>query len=85
MQVPEEIFIEQFVTPARVEKIKQKIMTDKNTGWQTQYIGELLGRVWYDIFQEELWSFVKNGRIKSFDFKIANQLCIIKTKQIIGL
>jgi len=82
---PEELFVNEYVTPGRIEKIKQKIMTEKNSGWKSQYIGELLGRTYYDVFTEELWRFVQKNKIKSINFKVLNQLCIIKTKQIVGL
>jgi len=81
----EQLFVDSFVTPARFEKLKQKIMTDKETGWRTEYIGEVLGRMWNDIFVEELWSFVKKNKVKEFNFSLANRLCIIKTKQILGI
>lgn len=81
----EKLFVDTFVTPARFEKIKQKIMTDRDTGWRTEYIGEMLGRMWNDIFVEELWTFVKKNKIREFNFSLANRYCIIKTKQIMGV
>lgn len=85
MQDNELLFISTFVTKGRLDKIKQKIMDNHNTGWQSNYIGELLGRVWHDIFTEELWGFVKNNRVKNFNFKVANKYCTLTTKQLMGL
>lgn len=82
---PEPLFAETFVTPARVEKMKQKIMTEKGTGWKSQYIAELLGRIYYDVFTEELWGFIKKEKVSSINFKTLQKVCLIKTKQIIGL
>jgi len=82
---PEVLFCEQFITPARIEKIKQKILTDKGTGWKSEYIHEILGRAYYDAFSEELWGFIKKEKIRSINFKTLQRLCIIKTKKLIGL
>lgn len=79
------VFIDRFVTPARIEKIKQKIMTEKGTGWQSSYIPEILGRVYYDIFSEELWNFLKKEKVSVIDFKVLNKLCVLQTKKILGL
>jgi len=81
----ERIFAETFVTSGRVEKIKEKICDDKGTGWQSKYIGELLGRVYNDVFTEELWGFVKKNKIKAIDFKTLNQYVVLRTKKVIGL
>lgn len=35
---------------------------------------EVLGRVWYDAFQEELWNFVKNEKVTDFNFRDARRL-----------
>jgi len=81
----EQIFSEIFVTEGRIEKIKQKIMFEKGTRWDSKYIGELLGRVYNDVFTEELWGFVKKEKIVNINFKTLNQMVIIRTKQILGL
>ena len=81
----EKLFADTYITPGRVEKCKQKILADKGTGWQSNYIGELLGRVYFDAFEEELWSFIKKNKVRSLNFKLLNQYCIIKTKGILGL
>lgn len=80
----EQKFSSEFVTPGRVEKIKQKICTEKNTGWQSKYISELLGRVYYDVFTEELYRFVSKNKVKSLDFKVLQQYVYYNVKQIIG-
>jgi ATP-dependent RNA circularization protein (DNA/RNA ligase family) len=82
---PEELFVEEYITSGRVEKIKQKILDDKGTGWRSQYIQELLSRVYHDAFTEELWKFVKKNKSASMNFKVLNRLCIIKTKKLAGI
>lgn len=82
---PEQAFIRSFVTQARIEKIKQKIMDSKETGWRSEYIGEVLGRAWNDVFSEELWDFVKKNKIGAFNFKLAQSICIQHTKSFLGL
>jgi len=34
---------------------------------------QILGRVWYDVIQEELWSFLKQERVDLFSFKKARK------------
>lgn len=85
MQEPERVFCETFITPARVEKIKSKINDDKGTGWRSEYIGELLGRMYHDVFQEELKDFVKEKKVKEFNFGTMQKYCVYYTKQVLGL
>jgi hypothetical protein len=43
---------------------------------------EILGRVWYDMFNEHLWEFVHKEKVKEFDFKEANRLTNKFTREI---
>lgn len=81
----EKLFAEEYITEGRVEKIKQKITTEKGTGWKSQYIGELLGRTWHDVFTEELWKFVKKNKVKTVNFKTMEKYVVIKTKEVAGI
>jgi len=82
---PEQKFVDQFVTEGRVEKLKQKIMSEHGTGWQSKYIPEILGKIYYDVFSEELWGYIKKERVNAIDFKVLQQLTILRTKLILGL
>ena len=82
---PEQIFADTFITSGRVEKCKQKIADEEGTGWRAQYIGKLLGMVYYDAFREELPGFVKEHKVKKMDFSALNQYCVLKVKAILGL
>jgi len=37
-------------------------------GWQSRYIPELLGRIFYTLIQEECWNFVKQFKNPKIDF-----------------
>jgi hypothetical protein len=50
--------VRDFVTPELVEKEYQKIVHDKS-GWSSQYIQMLLGRVFYTLITEEMWAILK--------------------------
>jgi hypothetical protein len=78
---PAEIrFVARCVTGDLIRKTIGKIESRKGSRFETKDIAELLGRVWYDAFQEELWEFVKKERVGAFDFKTANRLAVRKAR-----
>jgi hypothetical protein len=81
----ERIFAELYITPGRIEKCKQKIMTEKGTGWKSEYIGSLLGMVYRDAFDEELWGFIKAEKVSRLDFKALGTQCVLRAKRLLGL
>lgn len=82
---PEKLFADAYVTEGRIEKLKQKILETKGTGWRAAYTGEILGRVYHEVFNEELWSFVSKNKIKNISFKDLNYFVIAKAKELLGL
>jgi ATP-dependent RNA circularization protein (DNA/RNA ligase family) len=78
---PSEIrFVARCVTDDLIRKTIGKIEDRQGGHFETKNISELLGRVWFDAFTEELWTFVKNERVGAFDFKAANRLAIRKVR-----
>ena len=43
---------------------------------------EVLGEVWYDLVNEELWDFVENKKWPVFDFSRAQKLATEKTRDL---
>jgi len=72
----------EFVTKGRLDKIKAKILTEKETGWSSKYIGEYLGRVWNEIIVDEMWNILKKYKNPKIDFKSFNQFVIQIVKEI---
>lgn len=81
--VPLEIKItNEFVTEGRLSKIREKIMTEKETGWQSKYIPEYLGRVWFELIQDELWNILKKYKNPRIDFRNLSRCVILKIKEL---
>lgn len=72
--------VDSYVTEGRVEKIYQKICTQRD-GWRSQYIPQLLNTVYYDLISEETWNFLKEHNNPNIDFTNLKQQTIVKIKQ----
>lgn len=79
-QIENEV-VDHYLTTALIEKTQAKIALEKG-GWSSNCIGELIGRVWYDIVNEEIWNIVKRFKNPTINFKTLNILVTkgIKTK-----
>ncbi len=78
----EERIVNEFCTEEFIEKEYAKIVTEKE-GWQSKFIPELLGKVFYEFVKEETWGFVKKYKFPKVDFKVLNRLVIQKIKEIV--
>lgn len=77
----EEKIVNEFVNQHLVDKVVAKI-TLQHDGWNSKYIGQLLGVVWYDLITEEAWNFIKKFNNPRVDFKLLQRLTISKVKEI---
>jgi len=77
----EEEIVEEVVTKAFVEKEHSKI-TNEQSGWTSKYIPMLLGKVFYELVNEETWNFVKKHKNPTVNFKTLNALTINKVKSV---
>lgn len=77
----EEKICEEFVTAHLVDKTHAKIVNDKGD-WQSKYIGELLGRVWYDLITEETFNIIKAHKNPKIDFKTLQRFCTLRIKAL---
>lgn len=57
-------------------------MTEKETGWRNQYIPEYLGRVWFEIIQDEIWNILKKHKNPRIDFRALYKFVINRIKEI---
>lgn len=79
---PKEVrFASTYVTEHLVLKVIDKIR-DEHGSASVRNMPEILGRVWYDVFNEELWNFVKKEKVGKFDFRAARKLVERKTRDI---
>lgn len=79
---PQEIrFISRYITEDFVLKTIHKIKEEVET-LEIKQMPRILQTVWYDVFREELWDFVKKEKVESFDFKLAYHLCIKATRDV---
>lgn len=72
----------EFVTEGRLAKIREKIMVEKDTGWKSQYIPEYLGRIWYEIVQDEIWNILKKYKNPRINFRDLNRQVILRAKEL---
>lgn len=78
---PELRFICENVTETLILKTIAKIKMEQGESHIKQ-MAQVLGRVWYDIFTEELWNFVKKDKTKEFNFREAQRLATMKTRNV---
>jgi len=77
----EQVICDHFVTKHSVDKTYAKIVNAEG-GWNSRYIPQLLGVVFYDLVNEELWNAVKKMKLPTIDFKRLNQLSVLKVKEL---
>lgn len=84
-KIIEDEIIEEMLTETLIDKTFEKIRNE-NDGWKSQYIPQLLGRIWHDFIVEETWAIIKKYRNPKVDFKTMQYFCnqkIKKTKEIL--
>jgi len=74
-------FAYELVNRASVEKLINKIK-DEDGSIAIQSMPQILGMMWYELFSEELWGFVKRYKVRAFDFKEAQTLVTRKTREL---
>ncbi|MHA1833237.1 MAG: RNA ligase family protein [Candidatus Baldrarchaeia archaeon] len=76
-------FASETVTQHLVVKIIDKIKSeDPDNNITIKAMPQILGLVWYDVFTEELWDFVKKNKVKAFNFYVAKKLVSHATREI---
>lgn len=76
-------FASEVVSQHLVLKVIAKIKAeDPNNDITIRKMPQILGLVWYDVFTEELWDFVKKNKVKEFNFYDAKKLVEVATREI---
>ena len=78
-EVEQEI-VNKYITLALVEKEFSKI--DNEIGWSSKLIPRLLNTVYYCLVKEESWSFIKEHKNPTIDFRRLMTLSIARTKEL---
>lgn len=76
--------VEKFLTEALVLKTRSKIELEEGE-WSNRLIPRLLGTVWYDFINEELFDILKKYKNPTLDFKELKKYVDNQTKRIIEL
>ncbi len=69
-----------FIADLTIKTI-HKIKDEKGEA-SVRNMSEVLGRVWYDVFQEHLWDFVQKERVGDFNFRDAHKLVENRTREV---
>lgn len=80
-KIIEDEIIEKRLNQTLIDKTYEKIRNDNN-GWKSQYISQLLGRVWHDFVIEETWQIIKDYKNPKVDFKTMQYFCNKKIKEL---
>jgi len=82
---PVELHFAALATEQFVYKTINKIAMGDEAGGRVLTIRdmlEVLGRVWHDLFQEELWDFIRKNHVKAFDFHSSRKMVETRTKTL---
>jgi len=74
--------IVEFCTEAMIKKVYEKIRVE-NDGWSSKHIPQLLGIVYHDLINEEIWTALKKLKFPTVNFKTLQFLVNNKIKQIL--
>lgn len=77
----EEKIIDNYLTEDLIEKEYSKIV-NREDGWRSQYIPELLGRVYHALINEETWNFIKEYNRPQIDFGDLKYMTNNKIKKV---
>lgn len=78
----EQQIVDAFCTEHLIKKTYHKILTEANNEWSSKkHIPQLIGTIWYDFINEEMWNTLKKFKNVTINFKALNSKVIIKTKE----
>lgn len=73
------VICDKYLTGHMVEKTYAKIV-NKNNGWNSRYIPQLLQTVYYDFVREELWQVIKKHKNPTINFETLRSVITNKIK-----
>lgn len=77
----EQIIVDKYVTIMLCNKVYAKI-ANKHDGWSGQHIPKLLNITFHDLVTEEIWDILKKYKYPTINFKMLQQLCTAKVKEL---
>jgi hypothetical protein len=77
----EQEIVDEFITSAFVEKEFAKINNEQGE-WNSKMIPQLLGKVYYELVNEEMWNICRKFKNPIVNFKTLNALTINKIKTV---
>lgn len=80
-QTIEEKIVEKYVDEHLINKTYSKIVNEAG-GWDSKLIGKLLGLVWYDLIDEDLWEALKTYKNPTINFRRLQSHTITKIKEV---
>jgi hypothetical protein len=80
-QMIEQQICDDYISKHLVDKIYAKIVNEMN-GWNSRYIKRLLGTVFHDLVNEEIWAAITKMKYPIINFRTLNTLAINKIKQL---
>ena len=60
-------------TDAFIRKIIALVAEGRGEPPNIRHMGEVIGRAWHDLVQEEMWHFIHKGKVGPFDFRAAER------------
>ncbi len=61
----------QLATDAFIRKLIALVAEGRGESPNVRHMGEVIGRAWHDLVQEEIWHFIHKGKVGAFDFRAA--------------
>lgn len=75
--------IDKYLTKTMINKTYDKVRMDNDQVWESKLVHKLLGLVWYDFVQEEIWKIIKGRKWPIINFKTLQYMCNIKVKEVL--
>lgn len=76
----EERIVCDYCTSALIQKTFEKIKMD---GWNSKKIPQLIGTIWHDFVNEEIWQIIKKMKNPTIDFKNLQRRVTMKIKEVL--
>lgn len=81
-EMVEQDIADEYITAENVAKTAKKIEAEHKTGWRSEYIPELLGRIYHDLVSDNMWEALKTFRRPVVDFKRLSSCASIRAKEV---
>lgn len=83
-KIVEKEIVDKYCSEQFIKKTYRKILTRRKTGWRSEYIPELLSRVFHDFIVEESWNFIKEFKNPTINYKRLKGEVVKKIKEVMA-